>query len=276
MAVAERRIRAQVDAALSQASELEETQGVLDRRWEKLDEHVNALYESVSLGLTAEMLSHEISNIADRLARRSMSVRREVGRVLRKATIVAYVEGVQSSVAAMRKQLAHLTPSLRYLRERREEIDVTAFAKELVEFYEERLATNGIEMVVQSSGTSFAVNLNRGKLTQVFDNLILNSEFWLKEAIRAKSIRAGEITVTVDGPRIRVSDNGRGVEESVEDILFEPFVTMKRKGEGRGLGLFVSRQLLESESCGIELLWDRNDRGRRYVFELDLSGATAG
>ena len=269
---AEERIRNQMTAALDQASELKTTQEILDRRWATLDDHVNALYESVSLGLTAEVLSHEINNIADRLAHRSSAVRREVGKSLRPATVVTYIEEVRSSVAAMRKQLAHLTPSLRFLRERREPIEMTAFLKELVEFYEEKLSANGIVAVLKAQKPSFVVNMNKGKLTQVFDNLILNSEYWLKEAIRAKARRAGKIEIAVDAPRVRVRDNGRGVEEAVEGILFEPFVTMKRKGEGRGLGLFVCRQLLESESCEIELLPDRNDRSRRHVFELDLSG----
>ena len=270
---AEERIRKRVAAALDHASELKATQEILDRRWAALDEHVNALYESVSLGLTAEVLSHEINNIADRLAQRSAAVRREVRKGLRRATVVTYIEEVRSSVVTMRKQLTHLTPSLRYLRESREPIEMTAFLKELAEFYEERLSANGIVMVLKAQEPSFVVNMNKGKLTQVFDNLILNSEYWLKEAIRAKAVRAGEIDVSVDAPRVRLRDNGRGVEEVVEGILFEPFVTMKRKGEGRGLGLFVCRQLLESESCGIDLLPDRNDRRRKHVFELDLSGA---
>ena len=270
---AEARIRERVTAALDQASELRATQEVLDRRWTRLDEHVNALYESVSLGLTAEVLSHEINNIADRLEQRSATVRRAIGKGLRRATVVTYIEEVRSSAAAMRKQLAHLTPSLRYLRERREPIDMTVFLRELVDFHQEKLATNGIVMSLQAQEPGFVVNMNKGKLTQVFDNLILNAEYWLKEAIRAKAIRTGKIDVVMEPPRVRVRDNGRGVEESVEGILFEPFVTMKRKGEGRGLGLFVCRQLLDSESCGIELVPDRNDRGRMHVFELDLSGA---
>ena len=72
-----------------------------------------------------------------------------------------------------------------------------------------------------------------------------------------------------------MTDNGRGVAESVEDSLFEPFVTMKRAREGRGLGLYVCRQLLDSESCELVLLADRNDLGRRHVFEIDLSGAAS-
>ena len=273
---AEEQIHRQVTEALALASDLKATQEVLDRRWETLNEHVAGLYESVSLGLTAEVLSHEINNIADRLAEKSTRMLREAHKgTIRKATVVAYVEEVRSSVAAMRKQLAHLTPSLRYVRERREPIDVAAFLAELVDFYEAKLAAHGIKMTVErESPGAFVVRMNKGKLTQVFDNVVLNAEYWLKEAIRAGAIRRGEITVVVDAPRVRIGDNGRGVEESVEEDLFEPFVTMKRKGEGRGLGLFVCRQLLESESCGIELLPERNERRRRHAFEIDLSGAS--
>ena len=106
--------------------------------------------------------------------------------------------------------------------------------------------------------------MNRGKLTQVFDNLVLNAEYWLKEAIRAEHVSGGKITVEVDAPFVRVSDNGRGVDETVEKSLFEPFVTMKRSAEGRGLGLFVCRQLLDSESCDLVLL-PRPQRARQSV-----------
>ena len=272
-AIAEK-VLAEVSTALEQASELKSMREVLDRRWDMLHAEVSALYESISLGLTAETLAHELHIIAGRLADKSATLLREVKRGPRKASVVTYIEHVRSSVAAMRKQLAHLTPSLRYLRERRERIDVLSWMRELATFHNEKLHAKGIEMVVVQRGPAgFAVQMNKGKLTQVFDNLVLNAQYWLREAIRAGSITSGEVTIDVESPVIRLMDNGRGVEETVEDTLFEPFVTTKRSGEGRGLGLFVARQLLDSESCGILLLPDRNARGRRYIFEVDLSGA---
>ena len=115
-----------VAVALDHASDLKSMRGVLDRRWEVFNSELSALYESVSLGLTAEVLAHEIHNIADRLAKKSAGLLRQLNRNARKASIITYIEHVQSSVTAMRKQLAHLTPSLRYLRERRERIEVLA------------------------------------------------------------------------------------------------------------------------------------------------------
>ena len=272
----EEKVLTEVSAALDQASELKSLREVLDRRWETLHDEVSALYESISLGITAEALAHEIHNIADRLARKSSKLLREMNSGARKASMVAYIEHVRSSVTAMRKQLTHLTPSLRYLREQRERIEVIAWAKELATFYNEKIGAKEIEVVVgQDRAIGFAVNMNKGKLTQVFDNLVLNAEYWLSEAIRDGSVKNGKVTIVVDAPVVRVMDNGRGVEERVEESIFEPFVTTKRSGEGRGLGLFVARQLLDSESCEIVLLPDRNARGRRYVFEIDLSGAVS-
>ena len=275
-AAKEEQILSEVSAALEKASELKSTREVLDQRWEALNNQVSMLYESISLGLTAEALSHEIHNIADRLARRSSALLGQLKKGVRRSATIAFIEEVRSSIAAMRKQLAHLSPSLRYLREQRERIELVGFLKDLAEFHEAKLAANNIKIFIQILSPGVAANVNRGKLTQIFDNLILNAEYWLKEAIRAHFISEGEMRIVVDGNYVRVSDNGRGVEESVEETLFEPFVTMKRKGEGRGLGLFVCQQLLDSESCEIRLLAARNDIGRRYVFELDLSGVIDG
>ena len=262
------------DALVARSSDLKSMREVLDRRWETLNDEVSALFESISLGLTVEVLVHEIHNIADRLARRSSVLLRNVNRGVRKASIITYIEHVRSSIAAMRKQLAHLSPSLRYLRERRERIEVLACAKELATFYNEKLSGKGIEVaVVQGRSAGFSVKMNKGKLTQIIDNLVLNAEYWLSEAIRASSLKEGKITIVVYSAAVQVMDNGRGVDDSVEESLFDPFVTTKRVGEGRGLGLFVARQLLDSESCGIVLLPDRNAYGRRYIFDLDFSGA---
>jgi signal transduction histidine kinase len=116
--------------------------------------------------------------------------------------------------------------------------------------------------------------MNKGKLTQVIDNLVLNSEYWLKEDIAQKRIDDGTITMDVSRPFIRIYDDGSGIDPSVEHALFEPFVSAKAKGQGRGLGLFIVKQLLDSEGCNIGLVPERNRRRRLFKFQIDLRGAS--
>ena len=101
---------------------------------------------------------------------------------------------------------------------------------------------------------------------------MLNSEYWLREDMRLQSINKGIITIDIDKPRVRICDNGRGIDPSIELTLFEPFVTTKGTGKGRGLGLFVVQQFLDSEGCSIMLLPDRNEKDRLYIFEIDFTG----
>ena len=138
-----------------------------------------------------------------------------------------------------------------------------------------RLLDTGVTVnVVVADRGDFTVRFNRGKLMQIVDNLIINSAYWLREDIRLGRNTAGTITLTVERPFLRVSDSGRGVSPSVERNLFEPFITTKPRGEGRGLGLFIARQLLDTEGCAIALTGTRNKKGHLFTFEVDLGGAS--
>jgi signal transduction histidine kinase len=190
------------------------------------------------------------------------------------AKIVSFIEHVKASTNSLRKQMAYLAPSLKYVREKKERFDVLSFLHQLTDdYYNERFNRNKIEVNFEvSEKGNFSIYMNRGKLNQVFDNIFLNSEYWLREDIRVGNIKHGIITVTISKPFITVHDNGKGVLPLVEASLFEPFISTKSKGEGRGLGLFIVKQMLDSEGCTISLLPERNRHDRRYIFQIDLSG----
>lgn len=230
--------------------------------------------EAMGLGLTAEALSHEMFTIADTLASRTQTVHGKLSNGgVSDAELRRYLEHVRASVAGLRKELSHFAPSLRFVRERRETIEVPEFASDIADYYRSRWKERKILISVRNDSTGpFEVRASRGKLTQVLDNLLLNSEYWVGVAQKQKRIDEGRVTIALRRPFLRVSDNGPGVEPAAEESLFEPFVTRKPRGTGRGLGLFIVKQLLDSEGCDITLAPERNDAGRRYRFDIDLSG----
>lgn len=113
-----------------------------------------------------------------------------------------------------------------------------------------------------------AVPLPDGELVQIVLNLVMNAAdaSGQQGQILVKATRGGQ------GVLLSVEDNGPGVADEVKDSLFEPFVTTKDIGRGTGLGLSVSRGLLESAGATISLDLAYTS-GARFVIDLPTAPA---
>jgi two-component system C4-dicarboxylate transport sensor histidine kinase DctB len=78
-----------------------------------------------------------------------------------------------------------------------------------------------------------------------------------------------EISASTDGGRVRltVRDHGPGFADDVLAHLFEPFFTTKPIGEGLGLGLTISRAIIER--LGGTLCAENASPGARFIILLD-------
>jgi C4-dicarboxylate-specific signal transduction histidine kinase len=159
----------------------------------------------------------------------------------------------------------------------KDDINLLDFLEDLRNFYlNGRFRGSSIKIRLEEPFDNFAIQINKGKLTQIVDNLVLNSEYWLKEAVKRKEIDNPIISFRSGYPFLSIFDNGLGIDRSIENSLFQPFVTTKPKNIGRGLGLFIVRELLDSSGCSVMLLPERNRFDRRYIFQIDLTGVMHG
>jgi signal transduction histidine kinase len=127
--------------------------------------------------------------------------------------------------------------------------DLRGFLAERVRTYEPRAQSRGvrIELAIASS-VEASVTIDRDRLGQIVDNLIIN-------ALDAAPAGRGRVLIEVERTKpqrlvIRVIDNGPGIPPQLRERIFEPFVT--GKPGGTGLGLFISAQL--ARAMGGELL----------------------
>jgi signal transduction histidine kinase len=106
-------------------------------------------------------------------------------------------------------------------------------------------------------------------LNQVFLNL-------LKNAAESFEHGAGAVWVTAreeeDAVLVEIRDDGPGIAPEVRDRLFEPFVSTKA-GRGSGLGLSISRRIMEEHGGRLELESERG-AGTRVVLRFPLPDGT--
>lgn len=268
---------AELDDYTNQARILANLVATLAPRLDVLTDQLTDFSELAGLGMLAEALTHEVHNQTDRLMLQASSATKR-GQTARPQNrdLIQFAREVTSTVSVLRALIAHLSPSLRYQRDSLETIEVSVLLKEVRDHFQSRWKTSQFECKITLTGSDFDIETNRGRMLQVIDNLVLNAEYWLKEKLKRDSNFKPEITIDYEPYRLRISDNGPGVERSVEDALFEPFITLKPKAQGRGLGLFITTQIMESFGGTISLLPDRNADGRRFIFELDLTSIGRG
>lgn len=258
-----------VNGILQNAKKLENDANYLEPKINELERQVVQFSELAGLGITAEAFTHEMYNIIDRISAQTDQIAKQNNAGHKgNPSFFVYVEYVKSFIRSIRIQLNHLAPSLKFNRETKQSIKLSGFAEEIKQYYIIRFG-EAIKINVRVI-SDFSIQINKGKLTQILDNFILNAEYWLKRISKTDKNFRPNIEIEIKSPSIFISDNGYGIVPDYENIIFQPFVTSKPVGEGRGLGLFIVQQLLDSVDSSVILLQKRNQYNRRYLFQINL------
>lgn len=271
-------VLSQANKILTNSTHLEEALEIIKPKIEAIESQLTDFSELASLGLISEMITHDLSQISNRLLEQGLELNKQLNenQEISKKQLYRLVDFVKSTVTSLRSQMKHLDPSLKYNRERKDEFSLKEMLEnEELSYYADKFQRDGIKAIVIAD-KDFRVSINKGRLLQVFDNLINNSIYWInRQFIPTKISPNPLISIRIDKPWVYVEDNGLGIDKSVDNILFEPFVTRKPRGEGRGLGLFIVRQLLDSSNCDIVLDNSLNVHGNKYRFSINFNGVIA-
>jgi PAS domain S-box-containing protein len=114
-----------------------------------------------------------------------------------------------------------------------------------------RFQKQGVEVLVEEAADVPRALVRTQQLQQVLLNLIVNARDALLEgsAPHPKQIAIRISACGAPGAEqveLRVRDNGPGIPPQIRDRIFEPFFTTKKNRGGTGLGLSVSREIVEA------------------------------
>lgn len=167
--------------------------------------------------------------------------------------------GIFSYVGNQIKDMQQLFVSSK---QRRKQIRVKDLLDKVIRLYSNLMENNQIEVKVDVVGSPLVAVCTDADLLQLLINLFDNAVYWLSVTGKPKK----NILVTLDGnaQQMIFSDDGCGIREDDAPYIFDAFFSGKGE-EGRGLGLYISRKVLERNDYTIRLA--------EFSDEKRLSGA---
>jgi signal transduction histidine kinase len=228
------------------------------------------LFQTGKLAAVGEMaasLAHELNNPLMVILGHSGLLQREVPADSRAAQRLATIVSEANRAGKIVRDVLDFA---RRREPNREPVALDQLLDRALALLEGRLQRTGVEIARVFDGGPPLLPGDRDQLTQVFINLIANAV----DAMPDGGVLTIETAVHGDDGRryagVDILDSGPGIPTELLSHVFEPFYTTKPEGAGTGLGLPISRRIVEAHGGTLEAE-SAPGRGTRMMVRLPLA-----
>jgi signal transduction histidine kinase len=236
-----------------------------------LQRRVDITETLAGVGLTLETTTHDVLAMSKRVTANIDALIKTLarGHAYDMNALVEDLTSIRGSIGFMTDQLRTIQPLFASSRQRKKMIRIKDEVEKISKVYSGILEDKNIKLTtIEVPGSPLAVRTTIAVVLQVLLNLFDNAIYWLEDHTEK------EIKIVLDGDHNRFifADNGPGIREDDMEYIFEAFYSGKGE-EGRGLGLYIARQLLEKNDASIDLLIHSPDKvlpGANFVIDFSV------
>ncbi len=149
----------------------------------------------------------------------------------------------------------------------KETLSVSVPIKKVQKLMSASLKNNGIEFIIDIK-EDFHIFAYPNEMTQALLNLVSNA----KDILIERKIKGAAINIVAysDNSKhiIEVTDNARGINITPIDKIFEPYFSTKHATSGTGIGLYMTKIIVEKNNAG-KILVDNGDKGAVFKIIFD-------
>ncbi|WP_105209724.1 ATP-binding protein [Streptococcus suis] len=230
----------------------------------ELEKHFGDFAPIMGATIVAETLAHEIIRLSNTIKFSSSKARHAVlgGHTEEVLTNLSRIDSSNKFLL----RYASLLDVNSYSRRRRYTIESVRDKLEGI-LKESPLLTYGNTTIeYKIIGKDFDVRIIEESFKIIVENMLINSTYWLDK----NRVNSPHIIFELDNElgKLTIFDNGMGVDKSVENHLFEEFVTNKPAEDGRGMGLYIVTTLLNEIGATIKLDRERNQYDNLFKFVI--------
>jgi signal transduction histidine kinase len=220
----------------------------------RMEQRMIAAERLASLGTLAAGVAHEINNplaiMNDSVGWLKLLLQKEELKDMPlKQQFEKGLDKIEKSVERAKKVTHQLLGFVRKGEVAVTDVNLPQLAEESIQLVHQEAKHKEIDFLIQGENASVTIRSDPYQLRQVFINLLTN-------AVHATGPK-GKVSITIrpaqDGVTLEIADSGEGIPQENLERIFEPFFSTKATGLGTGLGLFVTRGIVEKLGGRIEV-----------------------
>ncbi len=239
-----------------------------ERRY--LTQRAETTEELAGVGLSVETASHDIMGIMGKVLINLDGLIRDLmlNDEIDKEGLLKEFQSIRGGMSFIEAQLKDIQLLFKSSKQRRKQIRIKDIVEKVERIYRRLLKKESIALSINTIGSPLIAKTTDAVLLQLLLNLFDNAVYWLQQTSKKEK----KIDILLDGNNGRMifSDNGPGIDKEDAPYIFEPFYSGKGD-EGRGLGLYIARQLLERNDYTIELAELKSEKilsGANFIMNL--------
>jgi len=218
----------------------------LQKSIDLIEEAQDLLTEQAGYGMAVAVSVHEIAKIA-------ANFYAGVSHLLKlEKPDLEKLKNLKDASASLQSELKRLSPIRAVKNEKPMEYAITKPIGYVVDIFRSGLEKIGVEVEVNAKD-SFPVYGRYGALIQILSNLFDNSTYWLEMVPRKN--RKIIVQINAKHRTVTVADTGPGIDQVIENYLFQPGYSMRVPPSG--LGLYICRHYMQSMKGDIYLTRER-------------------
>lgn len=204
---------------------------------EKYREELSRLHSLAQLGITVEIIGHELEGFDHTIAHGLKHLSTD-GLTEKQTNLL---ESASYAHQALTERLRFLSPLKLSGKKTIEKIKGVKIKEYIQSYFGDNFDKAGISLDVSESFKSMIIQEVPARIYPVFMNLVNNSLYWCQRSDTSNR----KIALDVKNGEVYISDTGQGVDQDDYDQLFTLFFTRKQRG-GRGVGLYLTKQNLQA------------------------------
>jgi signal transduction histidine kinase len=221
----------------------------LETHTELMKERMETVEDLAGLGMAVEKASHDALMLLTKMRGNIKDIKTKArNKDYKNEELVNLLNELDENLNFIYDEMQVIQPLFKIQRKAIQDVSVYESIEKVVKYFRREIENKISIQIIKDKDVT--VKTNNGLILQVLINLIDNAIYWVNKNESKKTEIAFQIN-TKDNTLI-IADNGPGIREDVEPLIFNEFFSLK--SDGRGLGLYIVKEILLRINAEISII----------------------